>query len=192
MPELLDIRDEQGNLTGETMPRPEVHRTESWHGVALVWLFDSTGRILLQRRAAHLNAFPEKWDVSVSGHLSASDKPLQTAVRELSEEIGVYVKPDELVPAGELADTFPLVYGKVHREYDYVYTVCQDVDIDKLKLQAAEVLDARWTSAEELERELADPGLAHGYSGRDRKIYQTAIDAVRKQAAAGRDPLEKP
>jgi isopentenyl-diphosphate Delta-isomerase len=172
MPELLDIRDQQGNLTGETMYRKEVHQAEMWHGVALVWVLSSDGKILLQRRAAHLNAFPEKWDVSLSGHLTAGDEPAKAAVRELAEELGIYVKADELQQVTIATDSFPLTYGKTHHEVDFVFTVVHDIAIDELRLQAAEVLEARWISPDMLEYEL-------GVAGRNRQLYQIAIDAAR-------------
>lgn len=184
MPELVDIRDEQGNLTGETMQRQEAHRTESWHGVVLVWLYNSKGQILLQLRAAHLNAFPEKWDATVSGHMTASDKPLQTAIRELSEELGIYADASELQEEILLADSFPLVYGKIHHECDYIYTMRHDVEIEKLRLQAAEVLEVRWISPDDLEHDLADPIKSRQYSARNRQVYTTVIEVARKQAAS--------
>jgi isopentenyldiphosphate isomerase len=181
MPELVDIRDEDGRLTGETMLRSEAHRSESWHGVALVWVYNSQGQILLQRRAGHLNTFPEKWDVSVAGHLTASDEPLQTAVRELSEELGLYVKPEDMEKLGEQADTFALVYGKLHREYDFIYAIKQDVNPDDLNLQAAEVLEARWTTVEELEKDLVDPIVSQHYSKRSPAIYRLIMEKIRPQ-----------
>jgi len=184
MTELLDVRDEQGNLTGEAMPRAEVHRTEAWHGVVLVWVYNSKGEILLQLRAAHLNAFPEKWDVTVSGHLAASEKAVQTAVRELSEEVGVYAPAEELEFVSELSDSFPLIYGKTHREHDYIFLTKQDIVAEKLKLQAAEVLDVRWITPDELERDLDDPVNKHHYSTRNRRVFQLIIDAMRERFPA--------
>lgn len=181
MPELIDIRDEHGNLTGETMARPEVHRAEKWHGVVLVWIYNKQGQILLQRRAAHLNAFPEKWDVTVSGHLTAGDQPQQAAVRELSEELGLYIQPEELEEAGLIADSFPLIYGKIHRECDYVYYLYrEDIKASELRLQAAEVLEVRWLSPDDLERELADPILSEHYSKRNTRLYWLVISKVRQ------------
>jgi isopentenyl-diphosphate delta-isomerase len=181
MPELLDIRDEQGNLTGETMARPEVHRNEAWHAIALVWIYNSKGEILIQRRAAHLNAFPEKWDVTVSGHLSASDTPLQAAVRELSEELGIYAAPEDMEPYGMMADSFPLKYGKIHRECDYIFLLRHDVDISTLKLQAAEVMEVRWITPDGLERDLSNLITKQSYSRRNPKLYQIVAEAARKQ-----------
>jgi len=184
MPELLDIRDEHGNLTGETMMRSDVHRQELWHGIAIIWVYNSQGQIMLQRRAAHLNAFPEKWDVSVSGHLTASDNPRQAAVRELGEELGIYVKESDLEDAGMLADSFALTYGKQHRECDYVFFAHQDVtDIESLRLQAAEVMEVRWFTIDELERDLADPVQVQHYSNRNPRLYNLIIDHVRQLSA---------
>lgn len=179
MPELLDIRDEHGNLTGETMVRFEAHRTESWHGVALIWVYNSQGQILLQHRATHLSAFPEKWDVTVSGHLSASDKPWQAAVREVGEELGLYIEPKDLEEVGMMPDSFPLIYGKTHRECDFIFFLQQDLTPSKLRLQAAEVMEVRWLSADDLERELQDPILSQHYSKRSPWVYQLIIDKVR-------------
>lgn len=183
MSELVDIRDERGRLTGETMARIQAHRSEALHGVALVWVYNSAGQILLQRRAAHLNAFPEKLDVTVSGHLTAGDDPLAAAVRETREELGLVVDPSDLVLAEELIDVFPLAYGKQHHEYDYIFVLKKDVETDKLKLQAAEVLDVVWVTPDELEADLNDSVLVHHYTGRQRQIFDIAIGVARQQQA---------
>jgi len=182
--ELLDIRDEKGQLTGEAMVRPEVHRTERWHGIALVWVYNSQGQILLQRRAAHLNAFPDKWDVTVSGHLAAGETPTQAAMREVVEEIGLHVNAEELEEAGTIANEYPLVYGKQHREFDYMFTAQADVTIDSLRLQVAEVLEMHWISVDDFERDLADPVNGQHYSTRDPKIYRVIIDKIRQLKSA--------
>jgi isopentenyldiphosphate isomerase len=184
VPELIDIRDENGKPTGEIMARADVHRTESRHGVALVWVYNERGEVLLQLRAAHLNAFPEKWDVTVSGHLSAGEKPLDAALRELREEVGIHAQPDELEALGDVMDEFPLSYGKEHREYDFVFLTKQNVDPTTLRLQAAEVLDVRWVSVDTLEQDLQDDAHHYRYSGRNQEVFQRAIEAVRRRTVA--------
>jgi isopentenyldiphosphate isomerase len=185
VPELLDILDDHGKPTGETMARAQVHQGEFRHAIALVWVYNSKGEILLQLRAAHLNAFPEKWDVTVSGHLMSGENPGQAAARELQEEVGIYMAPDEAELLGEITDSFDLTYGKRHNEYDYVFLTKQDeLDLEKLRLQAAEVLEVRWITLEELESDLADPVKAKRYSGRNRQIFQMMIKAVRQRAQA--------
>lgn len=181
MPELVDIRDEQGNLVGDTMTRQEAHQAEAWHGVALVWVYNSKGEILIQRRASHLNMFPDKWDVTVSGHLTAGDQPIQTAARELGEELGMAVTPGQLHEATMIADTFDMTYGKVHKECAFIYLLCNDANLDDLKLQVAEVQEVRWISVDDFERDLQDPIGSRQYSKRNSQVYQLVIEAARKQ-----------
>jgi len=51
----------------------------------------------LQLRAKNKKLFPNKWDVSVGGHISAGEEPLTTAVRETKEELGLEISREDLV-----------------------------------------------------------------------------------------------
>ena len=185
MPELLDICDHEGHLTGETMVRSEAHRSQAWHRVVLVWIINSKGEILLQRRAEHLTLFPGLWDVSVSGHISAGDEATPTAVREIQEELGVAINPAQLNFADTVADRLPTtVPGRTHQEYDFIYVAHHDAAIDKLKLQAAEILEARWIAPDAYEAELRDPVGSKDHSQRNDDVYWAVLNAARGVAGA--------
>lgn len=180
MPEIIDICDSEGHLTGQQLARSEAHRQEQWHRVALVWVINTSGQLLVQRRAEHLGCFPGLWDVSVDGHVSAGDEPTPTAVRELVEELGITAAPSELTFADGFADRYAMAYDKTHQEYDYVFTLRRDIEVKDLVFQAAEVLDARWMTADELERGLRDtPAL---FAGRSQRAYDIGLQAARQQA----------
>jgi isopentenyldiphosphate isomerase len=88
--EHFDILDEQGNRTGVSRPRKEVHALGLLHRAVHVWLFcPATGELVLQRRAACKDSWPDRWDISSAGHLSAGEESLPTAVREVEEELGL-------------------------------------------------------------------------------------------------------
>lgn len=178
MPELIDIRDRHGVLTGEVMQRAQVHKSELWHGVVLVWVYDSQGRILMQLRAGYLNAFPERWDISVAGHMTATEKPLQTAKRQLAEELGIYVDESQLEYVEELTDQYELSSGKMHRAYCYIYTVKHEGAVQDLKVQASKILDVHWITAQELRGALQNPATANQYTGRDKRIYDIILNKV--------------
>ena len=182
MPELVDICDQEGHLIGSTMQRSEAHRLEAWHRSVMVWLINSQGQILLQRRAEHLGAFPGLWDVSVVGHISAGDEPTPTAVRELREELGIQARADQLHFADTQTDRYMLEYGKMHQEYDFIFIFHCQARLEDFTLQAAEVLEVRWADAEEFQRDLQLASAAVKYSRRNPRIYQIAIDAARQQA----------
>jgi isopentenyl-diphosphate Delta-isomerase len=87
--------------------RLEIHRLRLPHRSANVLLFDSQGRLLLQRRDEAKATDPGVWDLSASGHveeddyLGGPDERLDevyanVARRELMEELGVSA-PLELV-----------------------------------------------------------------------------------------------
>lgn len=67
--ELVDVCDEQGSLTGQTLTRGKAHDQELRHQVVLVWLYNSQGEVLLQHRSMEKDAFADAWDVSASGHI---------------------------------------------------------------------------------------------------------------------------
>ncbi|MEI7653453.1 MAG: NUDIX domain-containing protein [bacterium] len=54
-----------------------------------VLIFNDTGELALQLRAAHDTRDPLHWDFSVGGHLEPGEDPLLAAKREQREELGI-------------------------------------------------------------------------------------------------------
>ena len=98
--ERLDVVNPATGITVATRTRPDVHREGLWHQVfhCLV-LRPQSSSVILQRRAASKAAFPLKLDLSVTGHLSAGESPLD-GNREFEEELGVPLDPSGLIPVG--------------------------------------------------------------------------------------------
>src|ERR1700674_3932279 len=80
--EYVDLLDSSGRPTGRRKPKSEVHRDGDWHGAAHVWILNTEGQILIQRRSPTKENWPNLWDVSVAGHVSAGEGPVETAIRE--------------------------------------------------------------------------------------------------------------
>lgn len=87
--ELIDVLDENGVLTGEVLPRNEVHRRGLWHRAIVVAILNEKNEILLQQRSANKEKNAGMWDISVAGHISAGQDSLSAAAREISEEVSV-------------------------------------------------------------------------------------------------------
>lgn len=49
--ELIDVLDENGVLTGEVLPRSEVHKRGLWHRAIVVAIVNEKNEILLQQRS---------------------------------------------------------------------------------------------------------------------------------------------
>ncbi len=151
----IDIIDKNGNLTGQTVERSTAHAQGILHRTAHIWIIRTEqGRIqiLLQKRSENKDSFPGKFDTSSAGHIQAGDEPLESALRELEEELGIHASPEELWFAG----TFPISFakefhGKMFRDEEiaFVYIYDQPVDINTLTLQKEEVEEVQWFDLEE-------------------------------------------
>ncbi len=87
--EILEIVDSEGNVTGRA-PRSEIHGNPAFiHRDVHVLVFDSRGRLLLQKRSLKKDVAPGKWDTSVGGHVNPGEDIRDAALRETKEELGV-------------------------------------------------------------------------------------------------------
>lgn len=72
------------------MSASEVHNQHLHHRVVLTMLYDSDGRIYLQRRAKTKKSYPGMWELSSTGHVQAGESCEDAALRELREELDVH------------------------------------------------------------------------------------------------------
>jgi isopentenyldiphosphate isomerase len=138
--ELLDILDESGQPTGEVVPKSEAHRLGLWHRCFHFWICgsDSGGPyLLLQRRAATKDTWPNYLDVTAAGHLAAGEETLD-GLREVEEELGLRIEPERLVPLGtrRVEQEIP---GGCDRELHEVFLVFDATPPGDLRLQKEEV-----------------------------------------------------
>lgn len=116
--EWFDVVNERDEVVGRATRR-EVHATGLWHRAVHVLVFDSAGRVLLQKRSMLKDLSPGLWDSSCSGHLDAGEDYDAAAVRELNEEIGVRITEPparcfRLTPSADTGWEFVWVYRLRH------------------------------------------------------------------------------
>ncbi|NPD06310.1 NUDIX hydrolase [Nocardioides sp. zg-1308] len=88
-------------------PRGGDDHRRRFAGVILV---DARGWLLLQERDEHPRIDPEKWGLA-GGHLEPGEDFVVGAERELEEETGVRLEPDQLALLGEFAVDHREAYG---------------------------------------------------------------------------------
>jgi 8-oxo-dGTP pyrophosphatase MutT (NUDIX family) len=99
-------------------------------GFAGVVLVDRRGWILLQERDSNPRIDPDTWGLS-GGHLEAGETPLEGALRELAEETGVQLAPDQVHEVGAFANDHRASYGTWDRMWVYAAAVdLGDADIE--------------------------------------------------------------
>jgi hypothetical protein len=70
--EVFEIVNEQGEVIG-LEKRGVVHKTGLLHKAVYCFVFDTQGRLLIQRRSLEKKIGPGQWDLSVAEHLSPGD-----------------------------------------------------------------------------------------------------------------------
>lgn len=98
--ELFDILNEDGTKSGLIRERGVAHREGSLHATAHIWVVRPNEKsgydVMLQKRSQNKDSNPGCYDISSAGHISAGDEVLPSALRELSEELGIRAKQEEL------------------------------------------------------------------------------------------------
>ena len=87
--EYFPLVDEEGHLKGKAT-RTECHSgTFLLHPVVHLHVFNSEGKLYLQKRAMDKDIQPGKWDTSVGGHVDYGETIEAALRREVSEELGI-------------------------------------------------------------------------------------------------------
>jgi len=149
--DVLDELDENGKCLGRTISRAEAHRTGAWHRAVLLFLVNSKNQILMQKRSAHKKLWPNCWDGTGGGHVDAGEIGLFSVIRELKEELGIDVRPDEVRYIGGYRSD--RVMGDIHnRHFNEFYVAHRDFNVADVKIDKTEVDEVKWIDFDEFKR----------------------------------------
>ena len=158
--EYFDIVDDNGIPTGKTISRELAHMDGIQHRTAHVWIVRRKASgydILLQKRSRNKDSFPGFYDTSSAGHIPAGDEPLDSAMRELHEELGIEAVPEQLSYAGMFHIHYEQEFhGSMFRDNEIarVYVYSEPVEIENLTLQESEVEEVCWFDLEDVWNEI--------------------------------------
>lgn len=150
--ELLDVVDENNQLTGRTEDKEIIHAKGLWHREIAVWIMNEKREILIQKRAATKKQGPNKWGLT-AGHIDASEEPIHAAIRETFEEVGLEVEAEELQPllVEKISEDFPNV-NQTNSCFEYWYLLRTNKKIEEYVIEEKELSEVKYISLEELER----------------------------------------
>lgn len=167
MSEILDIVDEHGNPTGQTVEREKAHTQGIMHRTSHVWIVrkkEEKIQVLLQKRSINKESFPGCFDISSAGHIPAGCGYVESALRELSEELGVTATEEELIFCGDRLVLWDDEFnGKVFcdRQYSRVFALWLSQDEKDFILQPEEVDAVLWMDLEQCMEAVKQNTISH-------------------------------
>ncbi len=164
--EKWDILNSRGEPTGRrvTRGRRAILRSGEYHSVVHIWIVDSRGRLLIQRRSEKKHLMPGEW-AATGGATIAGETPFESARRELYEELSIYSDQSNLKKVATIKRRSSILT---------VWVIKKDVPVEALRLQKSEVAEVRWVTREQLS-EMIDNGSYHNYG---REYFDIVFSAI--------------
>ncbi len=153
MTEYLDVLNERGEKTGESFSYDEVHKKGLLHRTIHIYFINSKKQFLLQKRSHNMRAFPNYWDISVAGHISAGEMSAESAQKETREELGLDLSVSEFKFLFTIRP--PKFFHQkdfIDNEFNDVYLVRRDVDISVMNLSKEEVNKVQWVDFKDFKK----------------------------------------
>ncbi len=94
---LPTVHEHTGELTGVILPRPEAIRDGAWCMSTNIFVMNSKGEILCHQRSLNKERVPGTWSTHLGGHVGSDETFETNAHKEVFEESGVEVKPEDLI-----------------------------------------------------------------------------------------------
>lgn len=165
--ELWDIMNENGEITGKTAVRGRTAlKAGEYHLVVHIYVMDSHGNFLLQRRSERRKLMPGEW-AATGGSAISGESSITAAARELREELGIGAPKGALKKAGRL---------KRRNAFLDVWFIKHDADISRLRLQKKEVAEVKWATEDEF-KEMIEKREYHHYG---REYFSLVFDYAKQ------------
>lgn len=139
--ELLYIVDAQDNPLPSPLPRQAVHADGTiWHRTSSIIIMNDAGQILCQQRSLFVDKNPGKWTFGFGGHVLFGEEVIDSALKELQEELTLEIAAEDLTFFERIFDP-----RSMHAEYIYFLQLEQPAEAFAHNLE--EVAQVRWLDA---------------------------------------------
>ncbi len=138
-PELTMCYSENGEKLYRNEGIVKIKEQGMFYGLVGMWVINSKGQILLQKRSANKRSNPNMWAMC-AGHIQTCETYEEAVIRETREEIGLRLEKKDFKPLIDLT-----AGSKLYKGY---YTHC-DWAIQNFRRQESEVSELKWIDFEE-------------------------------------------
>lgn len=112
--EIVQIVD-RNNQAIDTVPRKIMREKGLIHRASYILVFHPNGHLFVQKRTMSKDVFPGQWDIAAGGVVLAGEDYLESARRELTEELGITVTALDFLFEHYYEDDQNRVWGHVFK-----------------------------------------------------------------------------
>lgn len=152
--EVFPIVDKNDIVIGRTTRKNANSNPDIIHRSVNIFIYNRAGELLIQQRSPTKDTYPSTWAVGVGGHVEYGDEYLPTAVREISEELGLSINPTELIVLGKT-----LVHLPNENEFSQVYEYHATKDLT-IRHSPDEISQTKFVTVSEMKLMLTDPNVS--------------------------------
>ena len=150
---LVDVYDENNKSLKLQKMLKDVHKEGLWHRVAHVWIYNSKGEILIQKRYRKKLLYPDMWDVSMQVHVSANEQPIVTAVKAMEDKLSIYTEKSKLSLI-RVTKSITHYTDINNREYFYSFAFQFEGKLENLKMKPDRTSSLEFSPILKIEKEL--------------------------------------
>ena len=142
--ELLDVYNEKGERTGKVVDRSADDASfvdGERIAVSIIYIENDKHEFLIQKTSK------QKGNIysATAGHVLHNEKPIETIIREVKEELGIDISNEDIVDLGCLVVDFPV---------RFIFYLKKNIDLNELFLQKDEVQEVMYMSEKEIRTEI--------------------------------------
>ncbi len=171
--ELVDIVNENNELTGQVEERWKAIEKGLWRRTVSCWIMNEKGEILLQKRAPNKRRNPNKW-AKTGGQVDSKETPEEAIFREVKEELGIEI-PKEQIKVVNIRKS------EKEKRFAYNFLFVVNYKLEDYTLQKEEVSEVRYYTIEELETAKKINDSNYTFCNWDNENFYREIDLLKNK-----------
>ena len=142
--ELIDIVDENNELTGQVEERWTAYEKGLWRRTVSCWIMNEKGEVLLQKRTENKRRNPNKW-AKTGGQVDSGENAEDAIFREVKEELGIEIPKEQI----KIIEILKSDYKNKRFAYNFIFVV--NYKKEEYILQKEEVSEVKYFTIEDME-----------------------------------------
>lgn len=168
--ESFDLYDAFGNPLNKTIKRGSGNQPGEYHLVTHIWIRNQAFEYLIQQRNKTDDPTPFQW-ATHSGAVIAGETSLAASIREIKEELGITLKPEDFKKIARLVSPHP--YQNYMTD---LYLVERDIPLDEIVIDTKEVKDVMYVRFDTINQMIVESRFWNYAKAMNQPTYFTILE----------------